>query len=49
MKFATAPNFTADEHFIRHRGATASYLESKGFGWLLDSEVEDEDSKKPLL
>ena len=29
-------------------GRTANFLESKGFGWLLDSE-EDEDQDKPLL
>ena len=36
---------------MRHRrtpGKAASYLESKGFGWLLDIEEEEEDAK-PLL
>ena len=34
----------------RHRigGRTVNFLESKGFGWLLDSE-EDEEEDKPLL
>lgn len=34
----------------RHRigGRTVNFLESKGFGWLLDSE-EDEEGDKPLL
>ena len=38
-----------NEHFVRHRGAAVSFLENKGFGWLLDNEIDDEDSKKPLL
>ena len=36
---------------LKHRhppGATASFLESKGFGWLLEVE-EDEEEQKPLL
>ena len=36
---------------LKHRrppGKTASYLESKGFGWLLEVQ-EDEEDLKPLL
>lgn len=32
----------------RHRGRAASFLEGKGFGWLLEVEEEEEDAK-PLL
>ena len=33
---------------LRPRGRAASYLEGKGFGWLLEVEDEEEDAK-PLL
>ena len=36
----------------RPQGRTAQYLESKGFGWLLEEEEEQEEEegeKKPLL
>ena len=35
----------------RHRstGRASQYLESKGFGWLLEMEEESEDDNKPLL
>jgi len=33
---------------LRQRGAAASFLENKGFGWLMEVADEDED-QKPLL
>ena len=33
---------------VRNRGRTASYLEGKGFGWLLELEDEEEETR-PLL
>jgi protein YIPF4 len=34
---------------LRRRGVTSSFLDSKGFGWLLEVEDEDERNQKPLL
>ena len=33
---------------LRQRGAAASFLENKGFGWLMEVADEEED-QKPLL
>ena len=34
---------------IRHRGKATSMLDSKGFGWLMEYDDDDEDSHVPLL
>lgn len=40
--------FVADAD-MRQRGKTASFLDNKGFGWLMEVEDDDEEDKKPLL
>ena len=39
----------SDSNYLRKRGAASSFLDSKGFGWLMEVDNEDEDSQKPLL
>ena len=34
---------------VRRRGPASSFLETKGFGWLMEVEDDDEDMQKPLL
>lgn len=34
---------------LRKRGVASGFLDSKGFGWLLEVEDEDERNQKPLL
>ena len=34
---------------VRRRGKTSAYLDSKGFGWLMEVDDDDEDAQKPLL
>lgn len=34
---------------VRKRGTASSFLDSKGFGWLLEIEDDDERKQKPLL
>lgn len=34
---------------VRKRGTTSNFLDSKGFGWLLEIEDDDERKQKPLL
>ena len=34
---------------IKNRGKTSQFLESKGFGWLLEEEDNDEEDLEPLL
>ena len=33
----------------RNTGAAGQFLESKGFGWLMEVDDDDEDMQKPLL
>ncbi len=33
----------------RSTGAAGQFLESKGFGWLMEIDDDDEDMQKPLL
>ncbi|CAH1791052.1 unnamed protein product [Owenia fusiformis] len=35
--------------FVRNRGKTGQFLDSKGFGWLLEVEDDQEEEQKPLL
>jgi hypothetical protein len=44
----STPSSSTSANQARHRGKAASYLEGKGFGWLLEVEDEEEDAK-PLL
>ncbi len=34
---------------VRQRGKTSQFLDSKGFGWLMEVDDDDEDSQTPLL
>ena len=34
---------------IRQRGVAGKFLDSKGFGWLMEVGEEDDDSQVPLL
>ena len=34
---------------LQSQGATSQYLNSKGFGWLMEVDETNEDSQKPLL
>ncbi|GFR60257.1 protein YIPF [Elysia marginata] len=34
---------------VRNRGVASKFLESKGFGWLLDEEDIEEEDQRPLL
>ena len=34
---------------VRSRGGTSQFLDTKGFGWLMEVEDDDEDFQKPLL
>ena len=33
----------------RYRGKTSQYLDSKGFGWLMEVDNDDDDMQKPIL
>jgi len=36
--------------YVRRRGGAASkFLDSRGFGWLMEEDDSDEDFQKPLL
>jgi hypothetical protein len=37
-----------DSTGVRQRGKTSNFLDSKGFGWLLEV-ADDDDMQKPLL
>ena len=34
---------------VRSRGRTSQYLDTKGFGWLMEVDDDDEDFQKPIL
>ena len=34
---------------VRQRGVAGKFLESKGFGWLMEVDEGDEEGQKPLL
>ena len=38
-----------DAPYLRQRGVTSKFLDSKGFGWLMEVDTEDEEHQKPLL
>ena len=40
---------TGSAYGIKNRGKTSQFLESKGFGWLLEEEDNDEEDLEPLL
>ncbi len=47
----TAPTQSQQEwgSSMKRPGEAASYIESKGFGWLLEVDEEDDEASKPLL
>lgn len=34
---------------VRHRGFAGNFLESKGFGWLMEEDDTENQQQKPLL
>ena len=40
---------TGSAYGIKNRGKTSQFLDSKGFGWLLEEEDNDEEDLEPLL
>ncbi|KAL5009420.1 hypothetical protein ScPMuIL_015001 [Solemya velum] len=38
-----------DGYDVRQRGTTATFLENRGFGWLMEEEDLDEEDQAPLL
>lgn len=47
---ATETGQSQDIYGVRKRGPASSFLENRGFGWLLEEDEDvDEDDLKPLL
>ena len=45
---AASGSFTSSGE-VRQRGVAGKFLESKGFGWLMEVDEDDDESQKPLL
>lgn len=46
---STPTKDSSSSYGIKNRGKAGQFLESKGFGWLLEEEDMDQEDLEPLL